>query len=81
MKPEEYGERRVRVGDWEVNLTTYKLGGVYHCQADNVSPGACLARRTGPTREAAEALALERAGELLAGTRRRDTGVGREIGN
>jgi hypothetical protein len=70
MKTEEYVERKVRVGDWEVNLTTYRIGSLYHCHADNVSPGACLARRTGTTREEAEVRALERASELLARTRR-----------
>ena len=69
MKAEEYLERRVEVGGWQVNLTSYRLGEVYHCKADNVSPGAALARTTGATREEAEKKALERAGQLLARTR------------
>ena len=56
--------------DWQVNLTSYKLGDVYHCKADNVSPGAWLARTSGSTREEAEQKALERAQELLSRTRR-----------
>jgi hypothetical protein len=69
MKVEEYQERRIEVGGWQVNLTTYRLGDVFHTKADNVSPGAALARTTGATREEAERKAIERAGELLARTR------------
>jgi hypothetical protein len=68
MKVEEYRERRVEVGGWPVNLTTYRLGDVFHTKADNVSPGAALARTTGATREEAENKAIERAGQLLART-------------
>ena len=42
----------------------------WHCKADNVSPGAGLARTTGATREEAEEKALKRAEELLSRTRR-----------
>ena len=70
MKPEEYSERRVEVESWQVNLTSYRLGETFHCKADNVSPGAWLARTSGATREEAEQKALERARELLARTRR-----------
>jgi len=69
MKVEDYQERRVEVGGWPVNLTTYRLGNLFHTKADNVSPGAALARTTGATREEAENKALERARELLARTR------------
>ncbi len=70
MKPEDYRERTVDVGGWQVRLTSYKLGEQYNCKADNVSPGAWLARTTGATREEAEEKALERARELLARTRK-----------
>lgn len=72
MKAEEYSERQVDVDTWQVKLTTYKLGDVYHTKADNVSPGAALARTTGATREEAEQKALDRARQLLARTRRHD---------
>ena len=72
MKPEEYRERQVAVDSWRVNLTSYKLGEVYHCKADNVSPGAWLARTTGATREEAEQKALDRARQLLSRTRRHE---------
>jgi len=70
MRAEDYGERRVEVLGWPVNLTTYRLGEVYHAKADNVSPGAALARATGVTRAEAEDQVLRRAEELLARTRR-----------
>lgn len=69
MKVEEYQERRIEIGGWPVNLTTYRLGNVFHSKADNVSPGAALARTTGATREEAEKKAIERAEQLLARTR------------
>ena len=72
MKAEDYSERIVDVEPWQVKLASYKLGDVYHCKADNVSPGAALARATGSTREEAENNALGRARELLSRTRRHD---------
>ena len=70
MKAAEYQERQVAVGAWQVNLSSYRLGDVYHCKADNVSPGAALARTTASTREEAENRALKRAEELLSRTKR-----------
>jgi hypothetical protein len=72
MTAEDYRERLVDVEPWQVRLTSYKLGEVYHCKADNVSPGAALVRTTGATREEAEQKALDRARQLLARTRRHD---------
>jgi hypothetical protein len=69
MKVEEFQERKVEIRGWPVNLTSYRLGNVYHSKADNVSPGAALARATGATREEAEKKATERAEQLLAHTR------------
>jgi hypothetical protein len=72
MKAEDFQERQVEVGNWAVNLSSYRLGDVYHCKADNVSPGAALARTAGASREEAEQKALERAEALLGRTRRFD---------
>jgi hypothetical protein len=72
MKPQEYAERSIDVDGWRVNLTSYKLDDTFHCKADNVSPGAWLARTTGATREEAEEKALERARTLLSRTRRHE---------
>ncbi|HKX00636.1 MAG TPA: rhodanese-like domain-containing protein [Bryobacteraceae bacterium] len=70
-KVEGYSERTLELHGWPVNLTSYRLGAQFHAKADNVSPGANLARTSAATREEAERLALARAGELLARTQRR----------
>lgn len=72
MKVEDYREREVEAEPWRVKLSSYKLGDVYHCKADNVSPGAALARTAGATREEAEQKALDRAKQLLGRTRRHE---------
>ncbi len=69
MKAEDYGERRIEIEGWAVNLATYKIGETYHCHADNVSPGANIARAQGTTREEAEQRAIERSREHLSKTR------------
>jgi hypothetical protein len=70
MKAEEFQERKVDLAGWPVNVSSYRLDGVWHAKADNVSPGAGLARGSGPTRVEAEALVLKRAEELLGRTHR-----------
>ncbi len=70
MKPEQYMERQVEVAGWPLRLTSYRLGKEFRCKADNVSPGAWLARSSAPTREEAEAKALELAKVLLLRTHR-----------
>jgi hypothetical protein len=70
MRAEDYSERRVAINGWECRLTSYRLGDIYHCQADNVSPGARLTRAAGATKEEAERKALERATEMLSKTQR-----------
>jgi hypothetical protein len=71
MKPENYTERKVDIDGWQVNLTIYQLDGKWHAKADNVSPGASLARIVADNREDAESKALARARELLSRTKRR----------
>lgn len=70
MKPEEYSERTIEIDGWPVRLITYKLEGKYHTKADNVSPGANLARIVADTKEDAENKAIEKARELLSRTKR-----------
>jgi len=70
MNAEGYAERRLELAGWPVNVASYRLGTQWHAKADNVSPGAALARATGSTREEAERRTLERAEELLGRTRR-----------
>jgi hypothetical protein len=70
MKVENHAERRLEIAGWEVNLRSYQIGDLYHCKADNVSPGATIARSTGATREEAEQKAIAKATERLAATKR-----------
>ena len=70
MKAEEYQERKTEAAGWPVNIASYRLGSEWHSKADNVSPGAALARATGGTREEAEEKALARAAELLGRTKK-----------
>ncbi len=72
MKVENFTERKIDIDGWPVNLTSYQIGETFHCRADNVSPGAGLARTTGATREEAEQKAIARAKELLGRTKRHE---------
>ena len=72
MKVEHHSERKIEIDGWPVNLTSYQIGETFHCKADNVSPGAALARTTGATRQEAEDKAIARAKELLSRTKRRE---------
>jgi hypothetical protein len=72
MKVENHSERRIEIDGWPVNLTSYQIGETFHCKADNVSPGAALARVTGATRQEAEDKAIARAKELLSRTKRHE---------
>lgn len=71
MNVENHLERRLEIGGWEVNLRSYQIGDTFYCKADNVSPGANIARSTGATREEAEQKAIAKATERLAATKRR----------
>ena len=70
MKVEEHSERQLEIEGWPVHLTSYRIGDVFHCTADNVSPGANLARTRGATREEAENKAIQYASERLSQTKR-----------
>jgi hypothetical protein len=70
VKVEEHQERQIEINGWPVRLTSYRIGDIYHCTADNVSPGAALARATGATMEEAENRAIRRTADHLAQTRR-----------
>jgi len=70
IRAENFAERNLELSGWPVNITSYQLGQEWHAKADNVSPGAALARATGASREEAESKVIERARNLLARTRR-----------
>jgi hypothetical protein len=67
-----FEERQIEIDGWPVHLTTYRIGEQYVCQADNVSPGACLARISASTAEEAESQAISKARHLLGKTKRRE---------
>ncbi len=71
MNVENHSERDLEIDGWPVHLTSYQIGETFHCKADNVSPGAALARVTGATAQEAEEKAIARAKELLRQTKRR----------
>ena len=61
--------RKVPLAGATVTLSSYRLGEVWHCIADNTDPGARLARAQGTTRDQAESSALAEAEALLSGKR------------
>ena len=72
MRTEEFQETQVEINGWPVRITKYRVGEKYVCQADNVSPGAVLARFTAATPQEAESQALSKARHLLSKTQRRE---------
>jgi dsRNA-specific ribonuclease len=68
-RPEDYQRRQEELAGWKVGIVSYRLGDRYHCEVDNVSPGARLSRGEGATREEAEKQALDQARVMLARTR------------
>jgi hypothetical protein len=70
QKAEQFQERQIELAGWPVRLTSYRVGNQYVAQADNVSPGACLARFSAPTLEEAESQAISKARHLLGKTQR-----------
>lgn len=69
---QSFAERRIEIEGWPVRLTSYRIGDTFVCQADNVSPGACLARMSAETAEEAESQAISKARHLLGKTKRRE---------
>ena len=73
MKPTELSEKIMELSGWPVRITSYRLGEKYFCKADNVEPGACIARSVGTTKDEVERNVVSRAQEYLARTRRFST--------
>jgi hypothetical protein len=67
----EFQEREIELDGWPVRLTSYRISDGYVCQADDVSPGAVLARFSAATLAEAEAQAISKARHLLSKTQRR----------
>jgi hypothetical protein len=66
----DFQERQIELAGWPVRLTSYRVADKYICQADNVSPAACLARFAAPTLQEAESQAISKAEHMLSKTRR-----------
>lgn len=64
-----YQERRESRPPFEIRISSYQSGDRYYCKVDNVSPGACVARGEGATREEAETAAIAEADKALKATR------------
>jgi hypothetical protein len=71
-KTTEYRERQIELNGWPVRLTSYRMGNKHVVQADNVSPGAVLARFAAESFEEAEAQAISKAKHLLSKTKRHE---------
>lgn len=69
---QDFQERQIEIDGWPVRVTSYRIGDKYVCQADNVSPGACLARFSADTAGEAESQAISKARHLLGKTHRRE---------
>jgi hypothetical protein len=69
LKAEDYVTRRERVGPFEINIMSYRLGDTYYCSVDNVDPGAVVARADGATRAEAEGAAVKKARQRVEKTR------------
>ncbi|MDE0265382.1 MAG: hypothetical protein OXJ37_23475 [Bryobacterales bacterium] len=74
MKAESYSVTELELSGWPVRITSYRIGKTWHAKADNVSPGANIARAKAEGRQQAEAKVIERASERLGATRRRPQG-------
>ena len=59
-----------REGNWQLRITSYKLGDKYISVVDNVDPGARLAHASATTRQKAELEAMNKARHLVRKTRR-----------
>ena len=70
LRSEEFRETKQELEGWPINIVSYRVGTTFYCTIDNVSPGARFARAEGPTREEAEAKALEKAEKYIKQTRR-----------
>ncbi len=69
LKAEEHKREEVVLGGWPAGITTYRIGALWICKVDNVSPGATVARGRGKTREEALEIATTAATRRLAATR------------
>lgn len=70
MKAEHYAVHELELSGWPVRITSYRIGETWYAKADNVSPGANIAKANAASLEQATEQVLEKASERLAATRR-----------
>lgn len=70
MKAEHYAVRELELSGWPVRITSYRIGETWYAKADNVSPGANIAKANAMSLEQATEQVLEKASERLAATQR-----------
>ena len=71
MRAENFSVREAELAGWPVRITTYRIGPVWYAKADNVSPGATVAKARSTDRAEAEETVIGKATRRLAATRRR----------
>lgn len=70
LQAEEFQREEVVLGGWPAGVTSYRIGEMWLCKVDNVSPGATVARGRGKTRQEAVEQATSAATRRLAATRK-----------
>ena len=70
MRTDGFTERRLTLEGWPVRIRSFRIGRRWHATADNVSPGATIAKSRADSRAVAEAAVTETARRRLARTRR-----------
>ncbi|MBL4889515.1 MAG: hypothetical protein JKX97_05795 [Candidatus Lindowbacteria bacterium] len=69
LRAEDHQVRKEDVGEFQIRITSYRLGSEWICHVDNVDPGATVARAKASTREEAEESAVSRARKAVSNTR------------
>lgn len=70
LRSEDYRETKRELDGWPITVVTYRVGDRYYCTVESADPGARFARADAPSREEAEATALEKASRYIKQTRR-----------
>lgn len=70
MKAENFTIRQFELAGWPVRIRSYRVGETWYAKADNVSPGATIARASALSQWEAEAAVTEKARKRLSATLR-----------
>ena len=65
MSSEQFQEEIREVNGIKMRVTTYKIGGKFHCHVVDTNPGATIARASGDNKEEALQTALNKAGQRV----------------